>query len=97
MKFKPRKCQFFNHEIAFLGKLLKGNRVIISPDKLEAVKEWTIPQNSKQLLSFLVHISSFARLYADYTNWHMHGSLSGPTAIKSASKNGKTLQDMHHL
>ena len=72
LKFKPRKCQFFKQEVAFLGKLVNGDGVTISPDKLEVVRKWPVSQNSKQLLSFLgfmnyhrAHISSFAKVSAD--------------------------------
>ena len=37
----------------FLGKLLSGDGMSISPDKLEAVKEWPTLTNAKDLLSFL--------------------------------------------
>ena len=72
LKFKARKCRFFRQEVEFLGKKVSGEGITISPDKLEAVKEWPIPQNSKQLLSFWgfmnyhrSHIPSFARVAAD--------------------------------
>ena len=72
LKFKARKCRFFRREVEFLGKKASGDGITISPDKLEAVKEWPIPQNPKQLLSFLgfmnyhrAHISSFAKVAAD--------------------------------
>ena len=72
LKFKARKCRFFRREVEFLGKKVSGDGITISPDKLEAVKEWPIPQNPKQLLSFLgfmnyhrAHIPSFAKVAAD--------------------------------
>ena len=72
LKFKARKCRFFRQEVEFLGKKVSGDGITISPDKLEAVKEWPIPQNSKQLLSslgFIIfhrsHIPSFARVTAE--------------------------------
>ncbi|MEW8187006.1 MAG: reverse transcriptase domain-containing protein, partial [Candidatus Thiodiazotropha endolucinida] len=72
LKFKPRKCQFFKREVEFLGKLVSGDGITISPDKLEAVKKWPVPSDPKQLLSFLGfmnyhrnHIPGFARVAAD--------------------------------
>ena len=43
LKFKPRKCQFFKSPVEFLGKLVSGSGIAISPDKLEAVKQWPVP------------------------------------------------------
>ena len=72
LKFKARKCRFFRREVEFLGKKVSGDGIAISPDKVEAVKEWPIPQNPKQLLSFLgfmnyhrSHIPSFAQVASD--------------------------------
>ena len=32
LKFKPRKCQFFKSQVEFLGKLVSGSGIAISPD-----------------------------------------------------------------
>ena len=72
LKFKPRKCQFFKSQVEFLGKLVSGSGIAISPDKLEAVKQWPVPSNAKELFSFLGfmnyhrnHIPNLAKVSAD--------------------------------
>ena len=72
LKLKPRKCSFFKEEVEFLGKLVSGSGVSISPDKLQAVEQWPTPSNAKELLSFLGfmnyhrnHIKDFAKVSAD--------------------------------
>ena len=72
LKIKAKKCKFFRHRVEFLGKLVSGDGVSISPDKLKAVKQWPIPRNAKELLSFLGfmnyhrnHIRNFAQVSAD--------------------------------
>ena len=72
LKLKPRKCSFFKEEVEFLWKLVSGSGVSISPDKLQAVEQWPIPSNAKELLSFLGfmnyhrnHIKDFAKVSAD--------------------------------
>ena len=56
----------------FLGKMASGDGVTISPDKLEAVKNWPVPTNVKELQSFLGfmnyhrnHIQNFSQVSAD--------------------------------
>ena len=56
----------------FLGKLVDRNGVSIAPDKLDAVKNWPVPTDPKQLQSFLGfmnyhqdHIKDFAKVSAD--------------------------------
>ena len=78
LKLKPRKCNFFKEEVEFLGKLVSSSGTSIAPDKLEAVKEWPVPQNAKELMSFLGfmnyhrnHMPGFAKVSADlYTLAH---------------------------
>ena len=72
LKLKPKKCHFFKEEVEFLGKLVSGSGVSISADKLEAVKQWPVPTNVKELQSFLGfmnyhrnHIRDFAQVSAD--------------------------------
>ena len=72
LKIKPSKCKFFRRQVEFLGKLVDGNGVSIAPDKLDAVKNWPVPTDPKQLQSFLGfmnyhrdHIKDFAKVSAD--------------------------------
>ena len=72
LKLKPRKCHYFKEQVEFLGKLVSGAGVSISPDKLDAVKEWQVPTNEEELQSFLEfmnyhrnHIQNFAEVSAD--------------------------------
>ncbi|MCG8047953.1 MAG: RNase H-like domain-containing protein, partial [Candidatus Thiodiazotropha endolucinida] len=72
LKLKPKKCHFFKQQVEFLGKMVSGNGVSISPDKLQAVKDWPVPTNAKELLSFLGfmnyhrnHVHNFAQVSAD--------------------------------
>ena len=52
-KLKLRKSRFFKEEVEFLDKMISGNGTFIALDKLEAVKRWPVPQNAKELMSFL--------------------------------------------
>ena len=67
LKLKPSKCSFFHTEVDFLGRTISQEGMTISPSKISAVKEWALPENKKQLQSFVgfcnyfrEHISNFA-------------------------------------
>jgi hypothetical protein len=67
LKFKPRKCTFFQKEVEFLGKLVSEKGVSIAPGKMDVLKSWPRPSNAKELQSFLGfmnyhrnHIRNFA-------------------------------------
>ena len=75
LKLKARKCHFFREQVEFLGKMVSGEGTTIAPDKLEAVEKWPIPQNAKELMSFLGfmnchrnHMPNFAKVSADLYN-----------------------------
>ena len=53
LKLKPRKCVLFKRSVEFLGKTISTEGICISESKVQAVKNWTRPQNQKDVESFL--------------------------------------------
>lgn len=71
LKLKPKKCQLFQHEVEFLGKLVSAEGIKVSPSKVEAVLKWPVPTTRKELMSFLGfvnyhrdHVPNFAEVTA---------------------------------
>ena len=48
---------FFRQKIECLGKLVSGEDIRISPDKVDAVKHWPIPTNAKQVMTYLGYMN----------------------------------------
>ena len=53
LKIKPKKCHFFWCSVIFLGHILSAEGISANPKKVEKVKNWPVPTNPKELLSFL--------------------------------------------
>ena len=53
LKIKPKKCQFFNTSVLFLGHVLLANGISSNPEKVGKVKTWPVPKNIKKIQSFL--------------------------------------------
>ena len=53
LKIKPRKCKFFQTETNYLGHIISGEGVKVSPEKVAAVRDWPIPQCVIEVRSFL--------------------------------------------
>ena len=53
LKMKPRKCQFFRAEVMFLGHKISASGIEPDPAKIQAVQEWALPTNVKEMQSFL--------------------------------------------
>ena len=49
----PDKCQFLRHEVNFLGHVVSRNGVSMQQHKVEAVRQWPVPQSVKDVRAFL--------------------------------------------
>ena len=52
LKIKPSKVHLFQREVSHLGFHV-SERGITDPEKISAITEWEIPDNDKDLQSFL--------------------------------------------
>jgi transposase InsO family protein len=71
LKLKPKKCALFRRKAKFLGKIVSGDSIEADPESIAAVKNWPLPQKTRDVESFLgfvnyhrEHISHFADLAA---------------------------------
>ena len=53
LKIKPKKCQFFDTSVLFLGHILFAKGISANPEKVEKVKTWPLPKNIKEVQSAL--------------------------------------------
>ena len=66
MYAKKNKCGFGVNEVEYLGHYISGKRVSTDPKKLEAVKQWHVPNTVKQLRGFLGLIRYYRRFVQNY-------------------------------
>ena len=62
LKLNPKKCNFFQTDIKFLGHIISKDGIRVDPGKVEVLKNHSIPQNKKQLKSFL-GLANYYRKY----------------------------------
>ena len=43
LKLKPRKCRLFARQCDYLGHVISGDGVTVSPEKVAAIKDWATP------------------------------------------------------
>jgi hypothetical protein len=53
LKLSPKKCNFLKKELFFLGHIVSEIGVSTDPSKIQAVRDWPIPKNIKEVSSFL--------------------------------------------
>ena len=62
LKLSPKKCHFFKKQVKFLGHIVSENGVSTDPSKIQAVKDWPVPKNVKEVRSF-VGLTSYYRKF----------------------------------
>ena len=50
---KPKKCEFEQPKITFLGMDIEPGKISLGTRRLDAIKSWPTPKNKKQLQKFL--------------------------------------------
>ncbi|KAA3483042.1 DNA/RNA polymerases superfamily protein [Gossypium australe] len=50
---KFSKCEFWLHEISFLGHIVSASGIRVDPSKISAILEWKPPRNVSEVRSFL--------------------------------------------
>ena len=75
LKLQPDKCQFLRKEVGYLGHIIGENGVQPDPKKIQAVKDFPIPKNPKNIKQFLGlagyyrrFIKGFSKLAKPLTN-----------------------------
>jgi hypothetical protein len=44
---KLRKCSFYQKHIHYLGHIVSKDGIVVDPEKIEAIREWSVPKNVK--------------------------------------------------
>ena len=66
LKLKPSKCEFFKSRINYLGHVVSADRIECDPKKIEAVKNWPIPETVTDVQSFLGFTNHYRSLIEGY-------------------------------
>lgn len=67
LKLQPKKCSLFQRKVTYLGHVISEEGVATDPSKTEAVKEWPVPQNARQVKSFLGFAGYYRRFIPDFS------------------------------
>lgn len=61
LKLSSEKFKFFQTSVKYLGHIVSEHGVETDPQKIEALKTWPVPENLKQLRSFLGFLGYYRR------------------------------------
>lgn len=66
LKLNPEKCEFFKTEVSFLGHKCTSNGLLPDPAKIEAVKNYPIPQNKDDIKRFIAFCNYYRRFIPNF-------------------------------
>jgi hypothetical protein len=50
---KLSKCSFYQKKIHYLGHIISKDGIKVDPEKIEAIREWSVPKNVIEVRSFM--------------------------------------------
>ena len=56
LKIEPSKCAILRESVKFLGRVVSENGIECDPEKVKAVEEWPVPENTEELGAFLATV-----------------------------------------
>ena len=65
---KPKKCNFFQTSVDFLGHVISGEGVRCDPMKCDKISAWETPNSLGDVRSFLGLVGYYRRFIDDYSN-----------------------------
>lgn len=83
MKISSEKSHFFKTSVEFLGHIIKNGRITVDPQKTEAMQNYPIPRNLKELRSLLGLTGYYRKFIKDYAK------IVKPLTIHLRGENGQ--------
>ena len=68
LKIAPKKCNFFQEEVLFLGHIVTKDGIGTDPSKVEVVQSWPTPRNIHAVRSFLGTCSYYRRFIKGFAD-----------------------------
>jgi hypothetical protein len=62
-----RKCEFDAEETVFLEVIVSGQGLRMNPTKVEAIANWFIPTNLKEVQGFVKFVNFYRRFIKDFS------------------------------
>jgi hypothetical protein len=64
---KLRKCSFYQKQIHYLGHIISKDEIVVDPENIEAIIEWSVPKNVMEVRSFMGLAGYYRRFIAGFS------------------------------
>jgi hypothetical protein len=58
---KLRKCSFYQRKIHYLGHIISEEGIVVDPEKVNVIREWSVPRNVVEVRSFMGLVGYYRR------------------------------------
>jgi len=65
---RPEKCEFQRDEVEYLGLIIRKGTVSMDPIKINAITNWPVPRNLRELRAFLGFANFYRRFIKDFAH-----------------------------
>jgi hypothetical protein len=63
---KLRKCSFYQKHIHYLGHIISKDGIVVDPENIEAIREWSAPKNVTEVRSFMGLVGYYKRFITGF-------------------------------
>jgi hypothetical protein len=64
---KLSKCSFYQNQIHYLGHIVSKDGIVVDPEKIEAIKEWSVPKNVIEVRLFMGLVGYYRRFIGGFS------------------------------
>ena len=68
LQLKPKKCQWFQTQVTYLGHVVNREGVQTDPSTVERVKAWPTPRNAREVRGFLGLAGYYRRFVSNFAH-----------------------------
>jgi hypothetical protein len=64
---KLSKCSFYQKQIHYLGHIISEDGIAVDPEKIEDIREWSVPKNVTEVGSFMGLVGYYKRFIEGFS------------------------------
>jgi hypothetical protein len=77
MYAKLSKCSFYQNQIHYFGHIISEDGITVYPEKIESIREWSVPKNVTKFISFMGLVGYYIRFITGFSRIaHSHHFLA---------------------